>query len=390
MKTLLIIILAIGIHTSLYATDFNLENNAFAKAQNKHTPSSNPDADSNTIKVALLLDTSNSMDGLIDQARAQLWELVNELSEAKCGNESLPDLKIALYEYGNDRLNAREGYIRMVNSFSGDLDEISKNLFALTTNGGNEYCGNVIQTSLNQLDWGVNKNDLNLIFIAGNESFDQGPVPYQEAASNACAKNVTINTIFCGDYNLGMQTKWKDGATLTQGDYIAINSDRATVHVPSPYDEQILKKNEELNKTYIGYGKQATSKLALQSSQDSNAQSYGNANAVKRAVSKSTRLYKNSSWDLVDALEDNEEIIVELEEEALPTELKGKSDKDIKSFILKKKEERLKIQQEIAVLNTKRKAFVATKTNNSDNELGNALLEAIKTQGRAKNYTWDN
>ena len=53
------------------------------------------------IKVALLLDTSNSMDGLIDQAKAQLWEIVNELSYAKCHNNK-PNLQIALYEYGND------------------------------------------------------------------------------------------------------------------------------------------------------------------------------------------------------------------------------------------------------------------------------------------------
>ena len=52
-----------------------------------------------TIKVALLLDTSNSMDGLISQAKAQLWEIVNELSYAKYGIQK-PDLEIALYEYG--------------------------------------------------------------------------------------------------------------------------------------------------------------------------------------------------------------------------------------------------------------------------------------------------
>ena len=91
-----------------------------------------------TIKVALLLDTSNSMDGLIDQAKAQLWEIVNELSYAKCKEES-PNLKIALYEYGNDNLNADEGYLRQVLAFSNDLDEISKSLSSLTTNGGNEY-----------------------------------------------------------------------------------------------------------------------------------------------------------------------------------------------------------------------------------------------------------
>lgn len=80
------------------------------------------------IKVALLLDTSNSMDGLIDQAKAQLWEIVNELSYAKCDDDK-PNLQIALYEYGNDKLNAEEGYIRQVLAFSEDLDEISKQLF---------------------------------------------------------------------------------------------------------------------------------------------------------------------------------------------------------------------------------------------------------------------
>lgn len=389
MKRFTQTLLALGIGLNLSTATATIANHAFAKAELNpiSTPINAPDK--STIKVALLLDTSNSMDGLIDQARAQLWELVNELAEAKCGNDTQPNLKIALYEYGNDRLNAREGYIRQVNAFSNDLDEISKNLFALTTNGGNEYCGNVIQTSLNQLDWGKNNEDLNLIFIAGNESFDQGPVRYQDAASDACGKDVTINTIFCGDYNLGMQTNWKDGAALTKGDYIAINSDRATVHVPSPYDDKILRKNEELNKTYIGYGNLAPAKIALQSSQDQNAQEYGQANAVKRAVSKSTRLYKNSSWDLVDAMEENEEIVVELKEAELPAELKGKSKKEIKTFITAKKEQRLKIQKEIAELNTQRKAYVASKTDDTTNELRNALIDAIKKQGRSKNYNWE-
>ena len=70
-----------------------------------------------TIKVALLLDTSNSMDGLINQAKTQLWEIVNELSYAKYGIQE-PDLEIALYEYGNDRLESSDGYIRQVLPFS--------------------------------------------------------------------------------------------------------------------------------------------------------------------------------------------------------------------------------------------------------------------------------
>lgn len=34
--------------------------------------------DGPVIQLALLLDTSNSMDGLIDQARSRLWQIVNE------------------------------------------------------------------------------------------------------------------------------------------------------------------------------------------------------------------------------------------------------------------------------------------------------------------------
>src|SRR4030095_9928908 len=46
-----------------------------------------------TIMMALLLDTSNSMDGLIDQAKSQLWKIVNELHEAKWGDGYRPVIK---------------------------------------------------------------------------------------------------------------------------------------------------------------------------------------------------------------------------------------------------------------------------------------------------------
>ena len=201
MKTATLLITSLLLATSIFNTSPKSDLKEQTAVKQHHTNTIHLEPDTNVIKVALLLDTSNSMDGLIDQAKSQLWELVNELSYAKCKHESKPSLQIALYEYGNDRLNAQEGFIRQVSAFSNDLDEISKSLFGLTTNGGNEYCGKVIQVSLDQLNWGTDKNDLNLIFIAGNEPFDQGPVRYQDASLNACEKDVTINTIFCGNYN---------------------------------------------------------------------------------------------------------------------------------------------------------------------------------------------
>ncbi|MGV6830831.1 MAG: vWA domain-containing protein [bacterium] len=340
------------------------------------------------IKVALLLDTSNSMDGLIDQAKAQLWQIVNELSYAKCEHER-PDLQIALYEYGNDGLNSAEGYIRQVLNFSEDLDEISKELFALTTNGGNEYCGQVIQTSLNQLNWGKNPDDLKLIFIAGNEPFTQGRIDYRNAGTNAKEKDITVNTIFCGNYREGIQTSWKDGAERTGGDYMSINHNRETIHIATPYDDAILILNKKLNNTYIYYGSMGAQKKKLQFSQDSEAQSYSDANAVSRTVSKSSHLYKNASWDLVDAVEDEEIDIEEIEVSSLPKELKGKSKEEITEYIDAKSKEREAIKKEIQTLNEKRRVFISEQQSQGSSELQNAMLNALKKQAKKKNYEWN-
>ncbi|MFC0603847.1 vWA domain-containing protein [Winogradskyella pulchriflava] len=348
----------------------------------------NVKSDNPEIKVALLLDTSNSMDGLIDQAKAQLWQIVNELSYAKY-EEKNPNLKIALYEYGNDNLNADEGYLRQVIAFSDDLDEISKSLFSLTTNGGNEYCGKVISTALNQLNWGDNEDDLKLIFIAGNEPYTQGQVSYKEASKLAHKNDVTVNTIFCGDYDQGISAYWKDGADLTHGNYMAINHNKASVHIASPYDDKILELNEKLNKTYIAYGESGRAKMELQAEQDSNARGYNKANAVSRTVSKSSRLYKNSSWDLVDAEKEKDFSYDDLTQDQLPEELKGKSKDEIKSYVKTKRNEREKLQQSIAQLNIKRRDYISKKSTDEANGLENAMISAIKTQAKKKNYNWE-
>lgn len=342
------------------------------------------------VKIALLLDTSNSMDGLINQAKAQLWDIVNEFTYARCGNEARPSLQIALYEYGNDNISSREGHIRQVIGFSSDLDEISEKLFSLTTNGGEEFCGQVINSSLKQLDWGKNADDLKMIFIAGNEPFTQGKLNYKDATSQAKEKDVIVNTIFCGNYNQGVGSKWKNGAELTGGEYIAIDHNRQVVHVATPYDDVIIQLNGKLNKTYISYGSLGSAKIVAQAEQDTNAYELNEGVALKRAVSKSSRLYNNSSWDLVDAAEDKEFEVSKLKEEDLPSELKGKTDKQIEKYIADKKTERAKIQKEIQELNRKREAHIAKNQKEQQGELESALLTAIKNQAAKKNYKWDN
>lgn len=348
------------------------------------------DESSQSIMLALLLDTSNSMDGLIDQAKSQLWKIVNELSSAKCADGRKPRIRIALYEYGNDRLPMTEGYIRMVSPLTDDLDVISEKLFGLTTNGGNEFCGHVIRTSLHQLDWSESKADLKMIFIAGNEPFTQGEIPYAAACALAKEKNVVINTIYCGAFQEGIGTEWKNGADFTGGTYMSIEQNRRTVYIPSPYDDRIDALNEKLNNTYIYYGRQGESKKQLQSSQDENAETYGKANKVERAISKSSHAYKNSSWDLVDAAKDNEKVIDQTKEQDLPSEMKGMTIEQRKTYVKQKSLERSAIQKEIQELSQKRQEYIVNKTPKEDNNamLDGAMIKAIKEQARVKNLSF--
>jgi len=344
-----------------------------------------------SIKVALLLDTSNSMDGLINQAKTQLWEIVNELSYAKSDNES-PNLEIALYEYGNDGLEAHDGYIRQVIDFSDDLDEISEKLFSLKTNGGSEYCGQVILSSLKELDWKKDhKNDLNIIFIAGNERFTQGHISYQNASKTANKQNVIVNTIFCGNYENGVQGKWKESALLTGGEYLNIDHNKAIVHISTPYDILILQLNKQLNNTYIGYGTAGKRKMQMQYTQDENACNLNEVVEVKRAISKSGSMYKNSSWDLVDAQKEANFSYKKLDKNNLPKDLQGKSTSQIKAYVAKKSEERSRIQEKIQALDKKRRNYISKqKRVSKKNDLQSALIRCIKTQAIKQGYSFEN
>jgi len=342
-----------------------------------------------TIKVALLLDTSNSMDGLINQAKAQLWEIVNELSYAKYGIQK-PDLEIALYEYGNDHLESSDGFVRQVLAFNSDLDEISEKLFSLTTNGGKEYCGQVISASLKELAWGENNNDLRLIFIAGNEPFTQGKINYKEAISDAKEKDVIINTIFCGNYIQGISEMWKEGANLGGGDYMTINQNKKVIHIITPYDNDIIILNKKLNKTYIYFGNKGAVQYEKQAMQDKNATKFSSSVSVGRAISKSNRFYKNSSWDLIDKSEDEIIDYSEIKRIDLPKDLQKMSDIELKGHVEKLKEERLLIKKRVNQLDKKRRTFIAKKQQKStkENELESVIINAIKKQATKKNYYW--
>ena len=384
-RNLIVGLLAAG----LFFAEFSLQ------AAEEKDQAKKPESKADRIQLAILLDTSNSMDGLINQARTQLWKIVNELATAK-RNGQAPDLQVALYEYGKSSLSKDSGYLQQLVPLSDDLDKISEELFALKTQGGQEYCGQVIAAATKELKWSESNEDLKLIFICGNEPFTQGELDYKKACSDAIAKGITVNTIFCGPRDQGVQTGWEQGALLADGSFLHIDQNQQVAEIATPFDEKLTKLSSEVNKTYLAFGAAEARKEVLerQVAQDRLAQAAAPAAGAERAAFKGSGRYRVGNQDLVDALADGKVKLAEIKEEELPDELKKLSLKEREEHIAKKKVEREKIQKEIQDLSEKRKEYIAKKRReeaeaqgqNAENTLDTAVIKAIRTQAEKKKF----
>jgi hypothetical protein len=354
----------------------------------KSASSQNPN--SNTVQLAILLDTSNSVDGLIEQAKTQLWKIVNEMARSKRDGKTI-NLYVALYEYGNDGLSADEGYVRLVAPLTTDLDKISDELFKLRTNGGSEYCGTVINEAIKDLKWTKNNEEYKVIFIAGNEPFNQGNVDYKTSCKDAISRGIIINTIYCGSYDEGLQTSWKDGADLADGKYININSDQEIVHIETPFDDELVELGKKINETYIAYGYEGDELKNRQSEQDKNASTLSPSVMVERTITKGNAQYRNESWDLVDAQKNGTVDLKDIPKDQLPKEMQNMNAKEQEEYISQKSKEREKIQNEINRLDKQRRDFIAKKIseNSEDNTLDAAMLKIIRDQATNKNYKFE-
>jgi hypothetical protein len=354
---------------------------AISAAAAKDTPPA-PHDKAPLVQIALLLDTSNSMDGLIEQAKTQLWKIVNEFNGAR-RNGRPTVIQVALYEYGNNNLSIGTNYIRRVIPFTDELDLVAEQLFKLTTNGGDEYCGAVIREAIDGLAWDRDPLTYRTVFIAGNEPFTQGPINATDSCRLASQKGIVVNTIHCGSQAAGEKGGWRTGAALADGRFLMIDQDKAVVHIDAPQDQEIERLSLEINKTYIQYGEKGMVGAANSIAQDNNANTYRSSGAnVQRGITKSSSNYVNGSWELVDACKRNGVKLEALPEADLPEEMRKLKPEERQAYVEQKYAERQRIQAEIQRLNAERQKFLAAKAKEQgqSDTLDQAIAATVREQ----------
>lgn len=352
-----------------------------------------PPADkSKPVDVVLCLDTSNSMDGLIDSAKRKLWAIVNDIAKL----EPAPTLRVALYSYGNNDYDKSKGWVRKDLDLTADLDEVYKQLNALRTHGGEEYVARVTRDALADLKWSEGKEAMRLIFVCGNEPANQDKeVTLASVATTAKAKNIVVNTIYCGSPDRPEAAGWKEFASMCGGKYAYIDQNRsqsASV-VKTPFDDEIQKLGVSMNSTYCWYGAKGREAGANQLAQDKNAGKSSAEAATERSVTKAGRFYQNAACDLIDRLETEKDFdLKKIKEEDLPEELKKLKPEEREPYLKKKSAERTEIKKKIAELGAKRAKFIEEESKKepksaADKAFDEALRGILKEQAAAKGMT---
>jgi hypothetical protein len=249
----------------------------------------------------------------------------------------------------------------------------------------------VIHEATRSLEWSPRKEDLKLIFIAGNEPFSQGEVDYHRSVREAAAKGIVVNTIYCGDPRNGEAAGWRDGALLADGRFMSIDQDRQLVDVHAPQDEEIAKLGAALNDTYVPYGAGGGSSQVRQSAQDKNAMSAGLGSWVQRSVSKASANYSNPSWDLVDAVKGKNVELDKLDVAQLPAAMRGMNASEQNAYLDGQAKKRAALQQKIAVLDKDRREFVARKMSASSRSgtLDGAIVGAVRDEAARAGYRFE-
>ncbi len=339
-----------------------------------------------TIEVAICLDVSGSMNGLINSAKAKLWDIVNDLAKAK----PTPNLRVALLSYGGSGYDQQAGWVRLDQEFTTDLDGVYQKLNALKVNGSVEYVARVSRDAVEQLKWSDDKAALKIIFVCGNESAEQDKMfKLGDIAQMALKKDIIINTIYCGNANNAEAKAWKEFADLAEGRYACIDQDRGTVAITTPVDKELAELSVKLNDTYVAYGKLGKDKASNQKAQDANAGKAGAPAEATRALAKGGALYRNSDWDLVDKLKEDPNFdIKKIPEDELCDELKKLKPEEREKYVKDMLAKREALQKQINDLGVKRQNYITDETkknpSKADKAFDEAVRGAIRTQAEKK------
>lgn len=205
------------------------------------------------LDVVFVLDTTSSMSGLIEGAKAKIWSLASRMAAGK----PTPRIRVGLVGFRD----VGDAYVTKRFDLSADLDTVYANLKGFSAEGGGdtpEHVGRGLGEAVKLMSWTQEPRAAKLIFVVGDaeaKSYNDGWELY-DWAKKAIAKGIVVNTIRCGT-DQTTEAQFRQVAKLADGSFVSLEQSGGMVAVATPFDAELAEVNAGLASTTLVGGEAA-------------------------------------------------------------------------------------------------------------------------------------
>lgn len=315
-----------------------------------------------TIELLFVLDTTGSMEGMIDGAKTRIWGIVNDVLQRQ-GN-TRARIRVGLVAY-RDRGDA---YVTRITPLSDNLDVVYAQLMRYQAVGGGdgpEDVRSALAEGLRAGGWSApGPRTSQVIFLVGDAPPHDD---YQNirstvaTAREAAKRGIIVNAIQCGEDG-ETERAWRAVAKHGGGDYFAIAQDGGVDAIDTPYDQPLAKLGEQIGGTYMAYGRvevreqSQAAQIVMESRVVAAAPPPAQA---ERAVNKALNDKAYDERDLVQKAESGKVAVAGIAEAELPDSLRKLAPAKRQEALDKAVAERKAIREKIVTLSKQRDQYLA-------------------------------
>ena len=314
------------------------------------------------VEVAFVLDTTGSMGGLIESAKRKIWSIATAIVDTNPD----ADIRMGLVAYRD----IGDDYVTRKVDLTADIQDLYANLLELKARGGGDWPESVneaLDVAVNKLQWTKGGDTMRIVFLVGDApphmDYAQD-TKYPVTLSVAKQKDIIVNAVLAGNA-ADTERVWRDIAQNGNGRFIPIPQDGGQIVViETPYDQDIIILQREINGTVIPYGPREMQKRTEdQTRQLSKVAAAAPAQASEMAsyINKRSKATSEAvtGGDLVADVSAGRNSVAAVKEEELPETLRAMKPEQRLDEVNKQMNQRKALNERLAVLVAQRDKYVA-------------------------------
>jgi uncharacterized protein YegL len=316
-----------------------------------------------TVEVAFVLDTTGSMGGLIEGAKRKIWSIATAIVDSNPDADVRMGL-VAYRDIGDD-------YVTRTVDLTTDIQDLYANLLELKARGGGDWPESVneaLDVAVNKLRWTPTSDTRRIVFLVGDApphmDYAQD-TKYSTTLSVAKQKDIIVNAVLAGDAR-DTERAWRDIARNGNGRFIPIPQDGGqVVIIETPYDDDIIILQREINGTVIPYGPRALQKRTEDKTRQLSqvaAAAPAQASEMASYLNKRARVSSEAvtgGGDLVSDVTAGRQKLAAVKDDELPENLRALKPEQRMDELNRQMKQRNALNEKLAALVTRRDKFVA-------------------------------